>query len=306
MKKFKYLGILLFSAAAVSFTGCSDDDLNPNSIFQTETGERSDFDKWLDKNFVEEYNLDFKYRYNDNETDRNYNVIPATYESSVAMAKLVRHVWLETYVDCAGKDFIRTYTPRVIQLIGSFQYKEGDGITAGSADQGMKVMLYGVNHLDLDNIVVDTEEPYNKSTSPLNLNYWYFHTMHHEFCHILTQTKSYSTDFQTISAGSYHATDWINVDDENAPKQGFVSGYASGEYNEDFAETYAFYVTLSAEGWQKILDMAGETGAPIIQQKIDMVREYFKTSWGIDIDEMRSIVLRRSAEAATLDLRTLD
>ena len=62
MKKFKYLGILLFSAAAVSFTGCSDDDLNPNSIFQTETGERSDFDKWLDKNFVEEYNLDFKYR----------------------------------------------------------------------------------------------------------------------------------------------------------------------------------------------------------------------------------------------------
>ena len=222
------------------------------------------------------------------------------------MAKLVRHVWLETYVDCVGKDFIRTYTPRVIQLIGSFQYKEGGGITAGSADQGMKVMLYGVNHLDLDNIVVDTEEPYNKSTSPLNLNYWYFHTMHHEFCHILTQTKSYSTDFQTISAGSYHATDWINVADENAPKQGFVSGYASGEYNEDFAETYAFYVTLSAEGWQKILDMAGETGAPIIQQKIDMVREYFKTSWGIDIDEMRSIVLRRSAEAATLDLRTLD
>ena len=65
-------------------------------------------------------------------------------------------------------------------------------------------------------------------------------------------------------------------------------------------------MTLSAEGWQKILDMAGETGAPIIQQKIDMVREYFKNSWGIDIDEMRSIVLRRSAEATTLDLRTLD
>lgn len=37
-----------------------------------------------------------------------------------------------------------------------------------------------------------------------------------------------------------------------------------------------------------------------------MVREYFQGSWGIDIDEVRDIVLRRSSEVATLDLRNLD
>ena len=80
--------------------------------------------------------------------------------------------------------------------------------------------------------------------------------MHHEFCHILTQTKNYPTDFQEISAGKYHTSDWINVDDAEAPLEGFVTGYASSEYNEDFAEIYATYVTMTPEGWQKVLDQA--------------------------------------------------
>lgn len=43
----------------------------------------------------------------------------------------------------------------------------------------------------------------------------------------------------------------MNVKDEEAPSMGFVSGYASGEYNEDFAEIFAQYVTHSEAAWQK-------------------------------------------------------
>ena len=51
------------------------------------------------------------------------------------------------------------------------------------------------------------------------MNYWFFHTMHHEFCHILTQQKNYSTDYQTITGGSYHSQDWSNLKDTAVAKE---------------------------------------------------------------------------------------
>ena len=138
------------------------------------------------------------------------------------------------------------------------------------------------------------------------MNYWFFHTMHHEFCHILTQKKDYDTSFRTISAEDYHATDWINQDDKAVAKEGFVTAYGSSEYNEDFAEIYATYITNTPEGWAKIIKQAGEEGSAIINQKLDLMKTYFLNSWAIDLDHLRDIVLRRSAESVTLDLRTLN
>lgn len=63
---------------------------------------------------------------------------------------------------------------------------------------------------------------------------------------------------------------------------------------------------MSAEGWQKILDQAGEKGAAIINKKLDIVRSYFAESWGIDLDKMRAILMDRSAKVTSLDLRSLD
>lgn len=296
-------------AASTAFVGCSDDDLDSKSVFDGTTVERSDFDNWLLKNYVEPYNINMIYRYSDKDADQNYNVTPAKAENALAIAKLIRHMWVDAYVEAVSADFLKTYTPRVIQLTGSYKYDTNGQIVLGTAEQGMKVMFYGVNDLDIDNLRVNTDNPYeSKSTKPLDLNYWFFHTMHHEFCHILTQTKNYSTDFQTISAGGYHATDWVNVTDQMAAPEGFVTGYASQEYNEDFAETYATYVTLSEAGWNKIIAQAGTDGAAVINQKLAMVREYFITNWGIDLDTMRSIILRRSsaAELSKINLRTLD
>lgn len=88
-------------------------------------------------------------------------------------------------------------------------------------------------------------------------------------------------------------------------KEGFVTSYAASEYNEDFAEVYATYITNSPEGWQKIIDAAGTEGAAILNQKLNLMKEYFQNSWNLDLDNLRDIVLRRSAESVNLDLRTL-
>ncbi len=307
----KYIKILLLIAVAAMAASCYKDEPDPNqSIFGDEAPERNEFDQWLLTNYTQPYNIEFNYRYNDKLSDNYYNVIPASYENSKAMAILIKNVWLDAYVECAGENFIKNNSFRVFQLIGSPEYNSQGSIVLGTAEGGIQVTLFRVNELDLDNIYVNLDDPYRShSALPLDLNYWYFHTMHHEFCHILTQLKDYPTEFREISAGNYQTTGWINVDDIDAPKMGFVTGYASGEYNEDFAEVFSTYVTSSDEAWETIVmngvDGADQSGALAILQKLEIVKTYLSDSWGIDIEELREIVLRRSAEAADLDLTTL-
>ena len=270
--KIKNISILLLTAALFGFTACSEDEgIRSESIFDSvETPEKTEFDNWLETNYRQPFNIDFKYRYSDKESDRAYNVIPADFDKSKALAILVKHVWIESYVEAISAEFMKTYVP-------------------------------------IDNPRINTTNPYEShSVKPIDMNYWFFHTMHHEFCHILTQKKEYDPLFRTISASSYHATDWINLEDKKVAKEGFVTSYAASEYNEDFAEIYATYITNTPEGWQLILNQAGENGTAILNKKLELMKTYFKDNWDLDMDELRDIVLRRSAESVTLDLRKLN
>jgi hypothetical protein len=55
-----------------------------------------------------------------------------------------------------------------------------------------------------------------------------------------------------------------------------------------------------------MLGEAGKSGATIINQKMDIVRDYFKNVWDIDLDTMRSIVLRRSDEILNMEFLTFE
>ena len=306
MKK-NNISLLLLMAALFCLSSCSKDEPEEQSVFDSvQKAEKNEFDNWLENNYRQPYNIDFKYRYSDNESDRSYNVIPADFECAKALAILVKHVWIESYVEAVSDLFVKTYVPRIIQLTGSYKWNSNGSQVLGTAEGGLKVMLYGVNELDIDNPRINTTNPYEShSKKPIDMNYWFFHTMHHEFCHILTQKKEYDTAFRSISASTYHATDWINQEDKKVAKEGFVTGYASSEYNEDFAEIYATYITNTPEGWQKILTQAGTSGTAILNQKLDLMKTYFRESWDIDLDNLRDIVTRRSDESVTLDLRNL-
>ena len=80
-----------------------------------------------------------------------------------------------------NKDFMRTYAPKVILLIGSSAINPSSSTEIlGSAEEGIKVVLYKVNSIDPTDVEM--------------LNEYYFETMHHEFAHILHQKKSYPTE----------------------------------------------------------------------------------------------------------------
>lgn len=277
---------------AFAFIACEEKPLDPDSQVIDSYTEQNDFDKWLVSNYVEAYNIDFKYRMEMNESQMSYWLVPAEYNKSIVMAKLVRHLCLEAYDEITGsRDFIKEHFPKMIHLIGSAAYKNNGTMILGEAEGGLKITLYMINDLMLD---------------PDYLNYYYFKTMHHEFAHILHQKKPYSTDFNLISGSDYVTDAWSDTwsGDADAQKNGFISEYASKEANEDFVELIAVYVTSTAAEWNSVIKNAGD-GAAIINAKFDIVYNYMLNTWGINLDDLREVVQRRQSEIETLDLETL-
>lgn len=290
MKYMKYLSVMLVAFLLIS---CSEEKLDPNSQIFDSSVEQNEFDEWLVENYITPYNIEFKYRMEYIESDMNYYLVPAEYDKSIQIAKLMIHLCLQAYDEVTGsKEFIKTYFPKMIHIIGSPAYRNNGTMVLGTAEGGLKITLYMINSLQLD---------------PEYLNEYYFHTMHHEFAHILHQTKPYSSDFEMISGSQYVKDTWNSTfkSDEEAQQKGFITPYASSEANEDFVELLSTYITNTPKFWSDMLKTAGKEGSAIISQKFDIVYNYMKNTWGIDLDELQAVILKRQAEIDQLDLDTL-
>lgn len=296
MKKYYVLYIMLMMAATGVFSSCSEDDLNPTSVITMGERVENDFDRWLEANYVNPYNIAFKYRYEEMESDLNYYTIPAELSQSVQLAHIVKYICMEAYDEVGGIDFTRAYFPKEFFLIGEWEYKNNGTYILGTAEGGKKVLLAGVNYLD------------RYKNSIASLNHYYLKTIHHEFTHILNQTKEMPTAYQFITGTDYVADKW-SESPYNAGylRRGFISAYSQMEYTEDFAEMLSMYVCYPASQWQAWMKEAGENGASLINSKLTLVKQYMADSWNIDLDKLRDSIQRRSAdlEAGKIDLYDL-
>lgn len=302
MKKYIYT-IILGLAVCLGMSSCSDNDPSDPTNFPTTAPERNAFDKWLLKNFTYPYNVDFKYKMQDIESDMTKNLVPADSAKSAKLAIIIKYLWFDAYVESVGAEFIQENVPRVIHLIGSAAFNSNGTIVLGTAEGGQKVTLYMVNNLSDDKL-----KDYDY------LNNYYFHTMHHEFTHILNQKVAYDKNFEKVTASGYISGDWSNTEDTDAMKKGFVTAYAMSEGKEDFAEMLSTYVTSTQAQWENILATAGTattlegniTPRAALEQKIAYVRDYMSKSWNVDIDKLRDAVLHRGNELSSLDLEHLN
>ena len=253
MKKIQYYisALLLMVVASMSLSSCSEDSLGP-TIFPEVSDELDpnsytyDLDKFLEEYYLKKYNLTFLYKMPDVSTNMNYNLVPATYENSKILAVLCKYLWFDVYDKIGGEDFLKSYGPRIILLIGSPAYNPSSGNEiVGLAEGGIKVSLFKVNEL-------------NRFMNNFDMmNEYYFKTMHHEFAHILHQTKTYPSEFNTISIGHYDSNNWQDRSEGQTASLGFVTTYASSEFREDFAETIANYIVKTDDQWNRILELAG-------------------------------------------------
>lgn len=294
----KHIYNLFLIVLSVLFTAaCSSDEPDYNrSVITIGNTEKTEFDKWLEANFVNPYNIAFKYHYEDIESDLDYYVVPAEYNKAVKLAHLVKYLCVDTYNEVAGTDFTCEYFPKMFFTIGEWEYKNNGTFILGTAEGGRKILLSGINYLDqyIENAQM--------------LNHYYFKTIHHEFTHILNQTKAIPTEYQLVTGNGYVADNWSEEPyNEIYLSRGFISSYAQHSYQEDFAEMMSIYITNDADSWEALLKEADKESEALIQQKLDIVKNYMLTSFGIDLDTLRSILQRRQNEvfSGKVDLEDL-
>jgi substrate import-associated zinc metallohydrolase lipoprotein len=307
----KYSKGLFFLFFVVAFGACVEFDSSyTETVFVDEpdldpNAENYAFEKWLEDSYLIPYNLEFRYRMQDVGSNTDYNLIPTKLQKSEEMAILVKYLWFDVYGEVVDSVFLKKYGPRIIHLIGSAAYNPNFGTKIlGTAEGGIKVTLFDCNRLDPGNLRFN--------------NKYYFHTMHHEFAHILHQQKTFPKEFEKLSAGYYDPMYWQERSDDNEDAKsesqidhtqyaplGFVSAYASGQAREDFVEVISYYITGSDAWWAKLyIDAAkpgpngeptvnGKTGKEIIEAKVEICRKWLKDAWKIDLDSMRNNVRER-------------
>lgn len=292
--------IFIYSIFAFALTSCDEKVDFTESIFEDVIEDTSPFGQWLRANYIDIYNLDFRYRMQDVGSNTSYNLVPTKLDKSMQMAILVKYLWFDVYSEVVDNEFLRKYGPRMIHLIGSAAYNPSQGTRIlGTAEGGIKVTLYDCNQLDPKNVAFNNE--------------FYFHTMHHEFAHILHQQKAYPKEFEVLSAGHYDPMYWQERNDKNTPQEaevrdaskyapyGFITAYSSSQPREDFVEIISCYITKSDTWWNSIIEQATKPdpnnvdrdGDQIILKKIEISKKWLKEQWHIDLDALRDNVRER-------------
>jgi len=249
MKKIVYM--MSMAALMLTISSCRSEDDFTESIFRTDipvvdnTKTTAPFDQWLYDNFLKPYNVEVQYRFNFTASDMNFQLTPAEYGRSQLLAHFIRYLFYDVYTQYAGENFMKSYGPRMFHFIGSTGYSPTTGTEVlGTASGGVKITLYNVNEI----------KPWSQTVSYTGddievLNERIFHTMHHEFSHILHQTKSYPITFGQVTSGSYDPIDWQERDSTTTHQLGYVTHYASSANYEDFVETLSCTITDSDARW---------------------------------------------------------
>ena len=262
MKMKKTLYIICIAAVTAALSSCRGEDDFSESIFDTsvpavdKNKSTSEFDQWLYDNFVVPYNVDVKYRFDLSASDLNFQLTPADYNRSQLLAQFIRYLFYDVYTKYASDDFMKKYGPRIFHFIGSSGYSPTTGTEVlGTASGGVKITLYNVNEM----------KPYTEGVNYSGedvgvLNERYFHTMHHEFSHILHQTKSYPVTFGQVTSGTYDPISWQERDSVWTHSHGYVTHYASSATYEDFVETLSCVITDTDHRWMNRIINAAVKG----------------------------------------------
>ncbi len=297
--------ISILVSCGVMFSACNKEDkLDSKSVFVDSEIPKNALDNYLYNNYTKPYNVEILYKYIDKESNMTYRLVPAPYDASIRLSKLMLFLVMDPYSEVTGsKQFLRDNFPKIITYTGSVPVQTNGVIILGTAESGTKVSLYNL---------LELTEANGKSSQFLTNGF--FKTVHHEFQHILNQNKPYPSNFREISGSNYIEDEW-NTKYPNTPvgigtaiAAGFISPYASKADTEDFAELYSIYVTRSQADFDAMLNVENSTaaGRTLILSKLAIVKSYMKSEWGIDMDILRANIIARYPQLSTFDQTTLN
>lgn len=270
MKKLVYIFAILYL-----FSGCLEEEKLTKSNLDTNKPELNEIDVFLRENFTTPYNIDVFYQWNPNKVDFNRFLFPPNAATVIPAMQAVKTIWLDTFNEVAGEDFVKLIAPREIVLVGGFNINPSGTITLGIAEGGKRITFFNTDFVDLS----DRDELVR-----------FVATIQHEYTHILNQNIPFDREtYQEITPSGYTAQ-WFNSNDTQARELGFISAYARSNEDEDFAEMVTALLSNSNTEYNAIIDnISSEQARVNIRSKEVIIAEYFKTEFNIDIYELQRV-----------------
>jgi substrate import-associated zinc metallohydrolase lipoprotein len=284
MSMFKHKIYLVVLALSI-FASCKkEDDLGDVSTIPGLGGDTwapTAIDNYIKTNFTVPFNVAAKYKWDQGELDFDKTLTPPREEKIIPVLDAIKKVWIDNYVAEAGKTFMQKYIPKFFVLVGSANWNLDGTITLGTAEGGRRIVLYVLNDFRTKGMT-----GYVQSDS-VNIKMM-FHTIEHEFAHILHQTVLYPEEFRRISVGGY-TSNWNNVLDAEANEKGFITAYAMSAADEDFVEMVSIMLSEGKAGYENILSgIASAEARNKLRQKEAIVVNYFKDVWGINFASLQT------------------
>ena len=295
MKQIKI--IIAAFAIIISINSCKKDDAlgNVDNIpgLGGDTWTPGAIDAWIYDSLTTPYNIAVKYKWDQGElqSDLNKDLVPPKEDNVIPMMSAIKSAWIGPYVTEAGIDFFQRISPKYFVLVGSPAFEQG-AVKLGTAEGGRKVTLYDVNDFRIKGmpgyILRDTDNVKQV-----------FHTIHHEYAHILDQTIKVPVAFSQSSAAAY-TSDWLNVTPLEAKNEGFISQYAISQAGEDWAEMVSLMIVEGRAWFDNYVSSINYTGTTAngttaamaqarLRQKEAVVISYFKQSWNIDYRNLQGL-----------------
>lgn len=252
---------------------CSKEDKLNVKLENYDTFTPGDIDNWITKNLTDPYNIEVVYRYQRNMHDINKNIAPPEESKVIPQMEVVLNGFLKVYEKVGGEAFIKTYTPKQFALFGSGDYDPDGSVKGGTADGGRRITLYGLNGFDVKNA--------NSVIGNLGV-------IHHEFTHILNQTRIIPFDFEKVCVGDYYSN-WTAQENTMslARSLGFITPYSRKAVGEDFAEVLSHLIVDGQLFYDNAGYTAGKDAYPKFKRKESIVRDYMMQYFNIDVTQLQ-------------------
>ena len=292
MRSLKIFTAILGLSLAVA---CGKEELS-GSIFQDPEERTSEFDLWLQRNYVDPFNIRFEYRMPDRETNFSYWVSPPNVRESIMIAKLLKFTTIEAMIEMMATDdesvdpalFVKSYFPKVIFLVGSFEISNTGTTNLASAENGLQINILGVNFFTVEKDAVRIAG-----------------TMLHEFTHILDGIYACPAEYKDVTPDGYVGSRYSTLGNDYL-QNGYVSNYARSSVAEDIAETCGRLISLTDAEWEAMYAAAGSEAGAKLRMKHEIVRKWLLDSYGVDARKWSEIYHRRISELDSLDWESLD
>lgn len=280
MKKiFLYLILLGTVAASCKKEEALNVDITKSNL---DTYAKGPLDQWLETNFLNPYNMEILYRFDRYQASIDKEIAPVMEDKVQPIMEGVHQTFIQPYLEVSSKGFLLPILPKEIALFGSGEYSD-DQITLGTADAGRQINLYEVNSYDKTNVLSVMGTPERPAA---------FHTMHHEFAHILHQNIPVPPGYEEISS-SYVGSSWVGSGNSAATAKslGFITRYARNNKDEDFAEMIATLLVGGQEQFDAYVNTATDaTAIAKLRKKEQVVVDYYKAAHGIDFRQLQGKV----------------